>query len=79
MARAPGCPTSPRVEGGWEKEGSEMAKSLSPSFSFLLLALGYGFRKQRRRGRRSWMEANGQVNPKRPFSLHIYSPSRAHP
>ena len=35
MARAPGCLTSPRVEGGWEKEGSEMAKSLSLSL-FLL-------------------------------------------
>src|SRR6185437_10974837 len=81
MARAPGCPTSPKVKGGWEKEGSEVAKSLSPSFSFLLLALGYGFRKQRRRRRRrrSWMEANGQVNPKRPLSLHIYLPRGAHP
>jgi len=70
-------------QGGWDKEGSEVAKSLSPSFSFLLLALGYGFRKQRRRKRRrrrrSWMEANGQVNPKRPLSLHIYLPRGAHP
>ena len=34
MARAPGYPTSPRVEGGWKKEASEMAKSLPLSFSF---------------------------------------------
>ena len=47
MARAPGCQTSPKVVGGWEKEGSEMAKSLSLSlslslFSFSLLATGSG-------------------------------------
>ena len=43
MARAPGCQTSPKVMGGWEKEGSEMAKSLSLSlFSFSLLATGSG-------------------------------------